>query len=231
MTTKADRLRELLLKQVGKRYIFGHEVRLADPSPPAFDCSELVQWAFYRLGVDIPDGSSNQYSVTRPIGQPSRVGDLFFLKYSSGRVHHVGIYIGNGEIVEARSRLWGVVKTPLAKANARGAIWRRFPQADFGSLTSGIAPKPPATPPKPTGVKKPPKVLPRHLVEGMPKNVQVSSVQLKLRKLGYYKGAVDGQFGPLTKAAVLKFQKVHWPKNPQQWDGVVGPLTWAALGL
>jgi len=37
----------------------------------------------------------------------------------------------------------------------------------------------------------------------------------------------DGDFGPLTRQAVLTAQRIHG-LNP---DGVVGPLTWAALGL
>ncbi|MEN2786471.1 peptidoglycan-binding domain-containing protein [Sphingomonas qilianensis] len=40
---------------------------------------------------------------------------------------------------------------------------------------------------------------------------------------------VDGKFGALTRAAVLSFQRVAFPADPSEWDGVVGPHTWAAL--
>lgn len=43
--------------------------------------------------------------------------------------------------------------------------------------------------------------------------------------------APDGVFGPATKAAVIAFQRRHWPTVPGQWDGEVGPATTAALGL
>lgn len=42
---------------------------------------------------------------------------------------------------------------------------------------------------------------------------------------------VDGVFGPATRAAVLAFQRRHWPRWPAQWDGVVGQATARALGI
>ncbi|MEO1621715.1 MAG: peptidoglycan-binding protein [Cyanobacteria bacterium J06632_3] len=47
---------------------------------------------------------------------------------------------------------------------------------------------------------------------------------LKLR--GFYKGAIDGDFGPMTHAAVVSFQKDNTPVT--NTDGVVGPLTYQA---
>ena len=41
--------------------------------------------------------------------------------------------------------------------------------------------------------------------------------------------AVDGAFGPNTRAAVISFQRRAFPDQPQEWDGVVGQRTWAAL--
>ncbi|MBP9716312.1 MAG: peptidoglycan-binding protein [Candidatus Pacebacteria bacterium] len=46
-----------------------------------------------------------------------------------------------------------------------------------------------------------------------------------LNSLGYDSGAVDGAFGPLTKAALIKFQVA----NGLVGDGIAGPLTRAAL--
>lgn len=58
-------------------------------------------------------------------------------------------------------------------------------------------------------------------------NSQTKTVQTKLKRWGYYTGAVDGIFGPKTTAAVKSFQK----KNGLVVDGIVGPKTAAALGM
>lgn len=42
--------------------------------------------------------------------------------------------------------------------------------------------------------------------------------------------AIDGRFGPATAAAILGFQRLAFPDDPADWDGIVGPRTWAALG-
>ncbi len=55
----------------------------------------------------------------------------------------------------------------------------------------------------------------------------VKDVQYILRKWDYFKGPIDGVFGPNTKAAVVKFQK----KNGLTPDGIVGDKTAIALGI
>ncbi len=56
---------------------------------------------------------------------------------------------------------------------------------------------------------------------------QTRTMQTKLKRWGYYTGAVDGIFGSKTKAAVKLFQK----KNGLVVDGIVGKKTLAALGM
>ncbi len=56
---------------------------------------------------------------------------------------------------------------------------------------------------------------------------QTKTMQTKLKRWGYYKGAVDGIFGKKTKEAVKLFQK----KNGLVVDGIVGKKTLAALGM
>ena len=53
----------------------------------------------------------------------------------------------------------------------------------------------------------------------------VKKVQKKLKKLGYYSGNIDGDYGNGTKKAVKSFQKDNGIKQ----DGTVGDKTWAAL--
>lgn len=51
------------------------------------------------------------------------------------------------------------------------------------------------------------------------------AIQQALKTAGFYTGAVDGNIGPKTKAAIKEFQS----KNGLAADGKVGPKTWAAL--
>ncbi|MBP3344667.1 MAG: spore cortex-lytic enzyme [Clostridia bacterium] len=53
------------------------------------------------------------------------------------------------------------------------------------------------------------------------------TIQTKLKRWGYYKGSIDGIYGPKTKEAVRYFQR----KNGLSVDGIVGPKTAAALGM
>ncbi len=51
------------------------------------------------------------------------------------------------------------------------------------------------------------------------------NIQIALKNAGFYKGSIDGEFGPQTKEAIKVFQKA----NGLKVDGVVGKVTWAKL--
>ena len=55
----------------------------------------------------------------------------------------------------------------------------------------------------------------------------VKLIQQKLKRWGYYNGAIDGIYGSATKKAVKNFQS----KNGLTADGIVGNKTLAALGI
>lgn len=55
----------------------------------------------------------------------------------------------------------------------------------------------------------------------------IKEVQTRLKKWGYYTGAVDGINGPKTISAVKSFQR----KYGLTADGIVGPLTAAKMGI
>ncbi len=80
------------LSKVGSAYVFGAA------GPDSFDCSGLTSWAWAQAGVSIPRTSSGQSGLpVVPLDQ-LQPGDL--ITYYSP-VHHVGMYIGNGQIVHA----------------------------------------------------------------------------------------------------------------------------------
>lgn len=56
---------------------------------------------------------------------------------------------------------------------------------------------------------------------------EVTQIQTKLKRWGYYSGNVDGIYGTQTVAAVKKFQK----KNGLTVDGIAGKNTLAAMGI
>ena len=57
------------------------------------------------------------------------------------------------------------------------------------------------------------------------KGSQVTSLQQRLKEMGYFQGNTTKYFGPITKNAVINFQKFQSLKP----DGIVGPKTWNAL--
>ena len=111
------------LSQQGKPYVWGATASATDPSPAAFDCSELTKWAAARSGVTIPDGAAHQYVWLKQQGATMSVqqalqtpGALLFHFDSepqpglSGEppVAHVAISLGNGYTIEARGHAYGV---------------------------------------------------------------------------------------------------------------------------
>lgn len=56
---------------------------------------------------------------------------------------------------------------------------------------------------------------------------EVTQIQTKLKRWGYYNGAIDGVYGSKTLAAVKAFQR----KNGLTVDGVAGPKTLSAMGI
>lgn len=84
---------EAALAQRGTPYEWGAE------GPDSFDCSGLTQWAWGNAGVSIPRTSRTQYQGLPSVARSDiRPGDLLFF---GDPIHHVGMYIGDGQMVEA----------------------------------------------------------------------------------------------------------------------------------
>lgn len=89
-------------KQLGDPYVWGAE------GPNGFDCSGLVYFALNRAGVHVPRTTANGYMSSTPnVGRENlRAGDLVFFNYGrlpGGQADHVGIYVGNGQMIDASS--------------------------------------------------------------------------------------------------------------------------------
>ena len=56
---------------------------------------------------------------------------------------------------------------------------------------------------------------------------EVTQIQTKLKRWGYYNGSIDGIYGSQTLSAVKWFQS----KNGLTADGIAGPKTLAAMGI
>lgn len=84
------------LNELGKPYVWGAS------GPGGFDCSGLMLYAWRSAGRSLPHSSRAQYAATTRVSVSQiRAGDLVF--YGSP-IHHVGMYIGDGEMVEASRR-------------------------------------------------------------------------------------------------------------------------------
>jgi len=96
------------LTRQGYMYVWGgahtmNEIR--NPNQKAFDCSGLVCWAHYQAGVDIGvQYTGSLASLGKSISRSNlQAGDIILFSsngYASG-IHHVGIYIGNNQMVHA----------------------------------------------------------------------------------------------------------------------------------
>jgi peptidoglycan DL-endopeptidase CwlO len=81
------------MAQIGDPYVWGAG------GPNAFDCSGLMQYAYAAAGISLPHSSRMQSAMGVPVSRAAlQPGDLLFF-YSP--VSHVGMYIGNGQMVHA----------------------------------------------------------------------------------------------------------------------------------
>lgn len=119
-------------KYLGVPYVWGG----TDPDT-GLDCSGLVQHVYANLGYDLPRVSGDQARAGRPVASlaDAQPGDI--LAFGSP-VHHVGIYIGDGQMIEAPRpgldvRVGPVYETPTAIRR----IVDDVPTATTGALPAG----------------------------------------------------------------------------------------------
>lgn len=123
------------MKYLGTPYEFGSD----RSSSKTFDCSDFTKWIFHEtLGVDLPSDSRQQGDYVKQHGQAKtdwhqlKRGDLiFFMSYrgskeadyagvdkSSARITHVGLYLGDGKVLQTYSVKSGGVRVDSIEGTA-----------------------------------------------------------------------------------------------------------------
>ena len=173
------------------------------------DCSGLPRWALYQLGyksllhhayyqyTDCCKNKGQLIDGARADGQPIKRGTAVFLKGNGERIHHVGVYVGNGDVVEAKGTQYGVVMSKLSHWDH----WGEYKAVDYSAEEGD----------KPTM---------RALKKGC-RGDDVRELQEMLNKIGYDCGTADGIFGTKTEKAVKRFQEAEGLEA----DGIAGEKT------
>jgi cell wall-associated NlpC family hydrolase len=100
--------------QIGKPYVWGAT------GPDSYDCSGLVQAAWAAAGVALPRTTYDQINAGHRVSTADlQPGDLVF--YYAG-VSHVGMYVGNGEIIHAPHPGASVEYAPVGEMPIVGAV-------------------------------------------------------------------------------------------------------------
>ena len=114
---KVQKVISVAKAQMGKPYRWGAT------GPNSFDCSGLMQYAFKNgAGISLPRVSRDQANVGKKVSKAElQPGDLVFFA-KGGRIHHVGMYLGNDQYIHA-PQTGDVVK--ISKLSARKMIVAR----------------------------------------------------------------------------------------------------------
>lgn len=173
------------------------------------DCSGLFVWAFKQLGGSIYHGSNtiwNKYtSMTGQVGGTLsiRPGTAVFMVNDNRRTH-IGLYIGGGKCIEAQGTRTGVVESDISRWDE----WGQLTDVDY------------------TGIPADEIEVALPMLRKGSTGSAVKELQELLNTDRRYGGLkVDGIFGSDTLSSVRAFQA----DSGLTPDGIVGPLTWAAL--
>lgn len=185
------------------------------------DCSGLFSWAFKSLGGYMYHGSNTmwkKYCVAKGVlngakrddGETLKPGSAVFMcKKNSTDYYHVGLYIGDGKVIEAKGTRYGVVTSKLSTwthwAELKGVSYSSIANIDVLYVELGQRTLKKTSP----------------CMEGE----DITKLQTKLNSLGYSCGSADGVFGLKTELALKRFQRY----NNLDDDGIFGPASLAAI--
>ncbi|MCP1093853.1 LysM peptidoglycan-binding domain-containing protein [Peribacillus frigoritolerans] len=114
-STKADQVLAAGAKYMGAKYVYGASTSRTD----VFDCSSFTLRAFQSAGISLPRNSVAQSHVGTAVSSKAlQKGDLvFFDTNNDGVINHVGIYAGNGQMLNAST------SKGVSYANINNSYW------------------------------------------------------------------------------------------------------------
>lgn len=113
-SASTDTIDPAYLAIAAARAKIGTPYRWAGTGPNAFDCSGLTQFAYRAAGIELPHNSRAQYSSVEHVSVDElQPGDLVFS--GSGGIGHVGLYIGDGQMIHAPQSGETVKVSPLRR--------------------------------------------------------------------------------------------------------------------
>ena len=209
-------------RQLPKKYQWEYDP--AEAGIKVHDCVGLIKGYMFCKNTkdtnpiyneDLDMNESMMWNACKTKGDISTMPDVTgILVFKTG---HVGVYIGGGEVIEARGRSYGVVKTRLTDRGWTG--WGYYPYITYeepkkedpkqeakpaGTITMNL-------PVLKRGAKGETVRAMQHLLMGNGRDME-----------GY---GADASFGGATERALKAFQAA----NGLEADGSCGPLTWAKL--
>ncbi|MEC3981829.1 C40 family peptidase [Amycolatopsis sp. H20-H5] len=86
------------IDKIGLPYVWGGNGK--GGSDPGFDCSGLTTAAYASAGVKLMRTADTQFRSVAHVDEP-KLGDLIFYGEPATKIHHVGLYIGNQQMIDA----------------------------------------------------------------------------------------------------------------------------------
>lgn len=199
------------------------------------DCSGLFSWAYQSLGGFMYHGSNTMWKKYaaekgkllngfRDDGKPLKPGTAVFLTKGEDRIH-VGVYVGSGEVIEAKGTYYGVVKSSVKVWNEWAELITTVYDVPDGACPVPAASDSPETTSECAVSDSNAVTVTLPVLKDKSAGEAVKSLQRLLNGCGYNCGAVDGKFGTKTTNAVKSFQTA----KSLTVDGICGVNTWKAL--
>ncbi|MFD9888771.1 C40 family peptidase [Amycolatopsis sp. NPDC059027] len=100
------------IDKIGLPYVWGGNG--TGGRDPGFDCSGLTTAAYGSAGIKLMRTADTQYRSVKRVDEPA-LGDLIFYGNPGTEIHHVGLYIGNQQMIDAPTEGQAVQVHPYRK--------------------------------------------------------------------------------------------------------------------